>query len=324
MTMPTRAAALRLTALSALGLASAPRSLAAQDLTTLRIAGTPIDDFKTVPYAVKAGIFRKYGLAAEITMVNSGAAGLAAVAGGSVHVCSSSLPALVQAHVRGVPFRIVAPAQLYLTDAPAVLLLVKKDSPIQSARDLNGKTIASASLGDLNSVSTTALVDQNGGDAKSLKFVELPLSTVVTALDDGRVDAYPVAAPYFDQALATGRVRVLAKPYDAIAKRFEATAYVAIDSYVAANGATLERFARAMHESIVYTNAHLPETADLVASYSGVDAAIVGKSVRAVDAEYVEARNIQPFIDFAAKYKLIPAGFDAQDLIAPTVLKPPR
>jgi NitT/TauT family transport system substrate-binding protein len=296
----------------------------AQDLPTVRITGPAIDGFKTTYYALRAGLFRKHGLNVEIVQMGTGAAGLAAVAGGSVQVAFTSLPALILAHLHGLPFQIVAPGQLYLTDVPAEVLLVKKDSPIRTARDLNGKTIAGAYLSDLGTTATLAWVDQNGGDSKSMKVLEVPVQIALEALDAGRVDAFPVAAPYYDQDLATGQVRILAKPFDAIAKRFQAAAYVANKDYVSGNADTMDRFARAVHESILYTNAHLPETAALVASYSGVDAAIVARSVRAVDPEYVEARNLQPYIDFAAKYKLIPNGYGAQDLIAPTALKPPK
>jgi hypothetical protein len=47
-------------------------------------------------------------------------------------------------------------------------------------------------------------------------------------------------------------------------------------------------------------------------------------SVRAVDAEYVEAANIQPYVDFAATFKIIPARFDAQEVISTTVARPGR
>lgn len=187
---------------------------------------------------------------------------------------------------------------------------------------MNGKLFGTPSLGDLGSLTTLAWIDRNGGDSKTVKVIELPFAASLPALEDGRVDAIPVAAPYFDQALQTGRVRILAKPMDVIAKRFEATAYIAMDSYITDNTDTMVRFGRAMHEAIVYVNAHLPETVNLVASYSGVDPAVVAKSVRAIDPEYVEARNIQPLIDFAAAHSVIAHGFEAQEIIAPTVLKP--
>ena len=84
------------------------------------------------------------------------------------------------------------------------------------------------------------------------------------------------------------------------------------------------RFGKAMHDSIVYTNNHLPETVDLVASFSGIEPALVAKSIRAIDPEYVDPRNIQPMIDTAVKYGLIDRAFSADDIIATTASRAPR
>jgi NitT/TauT family transport system substrate-binding protein len=295
-----------------------------QELPTVRVAGPPIDDYKPVYYAIRSGLFRKYGLNVEATITTSGSAALAAVAGGSVQVAFTSLPAVLQAHVRGVGFKIVAPAQYYLTEAPTVGLIVKKDSPIRSGRDLNGTTIATNSLKDLNSTATLAWMDKNGGDSRTVKVVELPSSAIAAAIDDGRVSASSISVPFLDAALASGKVRMLAKSYDAIGKKFETSVYVALDDYIAQNPDTMVRFGKAMHEAIVYTNNHLPETVDLVASFSGIDPALVAKSIRAVDPEYVDPRNIQPMIDTALKYGLIDRGFKADEIIASTASRAPR
>jgi hypothetical protein len=59
-----------------------------------------------------------------------------------------------------------------------------------------------------------------------------------------------------------------------------------------------------------------------VASFTGVEAATVAHSVRAVDPDYIEARNLQPVIDFEYKYKLIDRRFNAADIISSVALKP--
>jgi len=258
----------------------------------------------------------------EATTVSSGNAALAALAGGSVDVAFTSLLPVAQGHLRGVPFRIVAPAGWYISDQPQLMMLVKKNSSIRNGRDLNGKTIASASLRDLNVAGMLAWIDQNGGDSHSVRIVEIPNSALLAALDEGRIDAAILITPFLDQALASGKTRVLAKAYDAIAKRFETAGLVASADYIAKNQDAMTRFARAMHESIVYTNAHMPQTVDLVASYSGVEAAIIAKSVRATDPEYLEAKNIQPLINVAAKYGILEKSFDANEIISEVAVRP--
>jgi len=60
--------------------------------------------------------------------------------------------------------------------------VVLKTSPIQSGRDLNGKTIGSTSVSDMNSAATLAWIEQTGGDPKSVKVIEVPQSAAAAAL----------------------------------------------------------------------------------------------------------------------------------------------
>ena len=249
---------------------------------------------------------------------------MAALAGGSVDLAFTAILPVIQAHVKGIEFQIVAPAGWYISDNPQLLMLVRKDSTIAGGRDLNGKTIGCSALNDLSCSAMAAWIDQNGGDSKTVHTLfELPNAALLPALDEGRIDAATLVTPFLDQALASGKARVLAKDYDAISKRFQTAGYVATADFAAKNTDALRRFARAMHDAAVYTNAHLPETVDIVAAYSAFPAAIA-KSVRATDPESVDPRNIQPLIDVSAKYGIIDRSFPAAEIISAAAVRPPR
>jgi NitT/TauT family transport system substrate-binding protein len=295
-----------------------------QSLPTLRVSGPPLDAYKSAYYAQKAGLFRKYGVNVELSTGASGSAAMAAISGGSLDLAFTAILPAIQAHVKGIEFKIVAPAGWYLSDAPQLMMLVRKDSTIAGGRDLAGKTIGCTALKDLSCTAMAAWIDQNGGDSKSVRTLELPNAALLPALDEGRIDAATFVTPFLDQALDSGKARVLAKNYDAISKRFQTAGYIATADFSAKNADTLRRFAQAMHEAAVYTNAHLPETVDIVAAYSGIPAAAIAKSVRASDPEYVDPRNIQPLIDVAAKYGIIDRAFSADEIISQAAVRPPR
>jgi len=297
-------------------------SALAQNVMTIRVVGTPNDGYKAIYYGVRAGIFQKYGLDVQPTMLNSGSAAVAALIGGAADLAYTSITAVIRAHDHGVPVQIIAPSSLYTSERPISSLLVLKDSPLHSGRDLNGKTVGSLALGDTYAISVLAWIDQTGGDSHTVKVVEIPVTAAIAALETGRVAATMVNEPNTTQALATGKVRTLAHPVDAIAKRFESGAFAVMAPAVTQNEAGWKRFAAAMHESQLYTNAHLPETVDLVASYTGIAPEDVARSVRFVDPEYVEARNLQPVIDVFAKYGITDRAFSARELISPAALKP--
>jgi NitT/TauT family transport system substrate-binding protein len=310
--------------LVALALSSAHVATAQPELTTIRVAGPPNEGYKDVYYAIQSGLFAKYGLQVEPRITNGGAVALAGLAGGSYDVAYTNLVPVLQAHLRGLPFQIVAPSTMFLSDRMQNAMLVVKDSPLKTAKDLNGKIIGTQSLQDLNSVAMRAWIDKNGGDASTLHVIEVPSAAAVAALTSHRIDAMALSEPLLTMAVATGKVRVFARPQAAIAERFQAQAFVATSDFVTAHPDVMAKFAKAMHESAIYNNAHLKDTIGLVSSFSAVPADVIAKSVRSIDGDYVAPRDVQPLIDFAAKYGMIPHAFPAEDIISSAALKAPK
>lgn len=308
---------------SGVAVLAASRVATAQTLDRLRVVGPANDGAKAVFYAVRSGLFRRYNLEVETSVVASGAAAAAALIGGSAEVAFTNSLTLIQARARGIPMMYVAGGALVLTERPISLLLVLKDSPIRTGRDLSGKTLGSVSLRDLNSAAALLWIDKAGGDSKTVHVIEVPLSAGAAFLQEHRADAVILNEIGVAQALATGTARVLVNPYDAVAPRVQAAGFAAMETYVDQHRDVMGRFARAMHESSVYTNTHPAETVELVASYSGAKPEVIAKTTRVLDAEYVDPRDLQPLIDLSAKYGLVDRSFPAAQIISSAALKMP-
>ena len=252
--------------------------------------------------------------------MTSGAALSAAVAGGSLQIAGSSVMGLITAHTRGVPFQIVAPGTVYVSDKTAELLLVRKDAPIHTGADMNGKTIASPALGDLLSTAILSWIDQNGGDVKTVRQIELPSAATQAALESGRIDAAGFVEPRLSEALRGGNVRVLAKPLDAIGKRFMISAEFATADFINANRDVIARFAKAQCEANAFANAHPDQTAPWLADFAKIDVDAILHGRREIFDETMIVDNLQRVIDAAARYKVIAQSFDARDMISPVVL----
>ncbi len=296
----------------------------AQGPTTIIVAGPPDEGFKDVYYGVQSGLFAKYGLDVQPRIVHGGAVVLAGLAGGSYAVAYTNIVPVLQAHAHGLPFQIIAPSTIFMSERPQNAMLVAKDAPFKTARDLNGKTIGTQSLQDLNSVSMRAWIDKNGGDSNTLHVIEVPSPSAVSALTSHRIDAMALSEPLLTMALETGQVRIFARPQTAISERFQSQVFVANTGFVSANPEAMERFAKAMHESALYNNAHLSQTVRLVSGFTSVPADVIARTTRSLDGDYAAPRFIQPIIDFAAKYGMIPQAFPAEEIISPAALKAPR
>ena len=311
---------LRLTAGGALAVAATPQARA-QELTPLRMMLAEGDDATPALYAIKAGLFKKHGLDVSIQRAPSGAAALAAIAGNAVDVGGSSMLNFLLAHVKGVPISIVAPLAVYAPESLYAVLLVKKDAPYKTARDLNGKTIGSPALHDLNWIATVAWIDQNGGDSSTMRTVELPSSAIAAALDEGRIDCSTVTTPRYVQAVNAGKARILGHSYDAIAKNFMFAAYVAQNDWALKNADTVARFGRAIRDASRYADTHHAETLPIYAEFAHIDVKEIADAPRAISPPYVEVKAVQPLIDVAVRYKLLDR-VDPQTLISPSCLKP--
>ena len=288
---------------------------AEQKLATITMAGLPEDSATPVLYGISSGAFRKAGLDVAMQVQRSGPAVASGIAGGAYQIGKVSLNPLIDAHGRGIPFVIVAPGGLSTKENPIAGLMVRTDSSFKKAADLNGKTIAVGALNDIFTLAMRTWMEKNGGDPATLKLVEIPISAIGAAIEAGRVDAGSANEPILGAALESGKLRVLAHTFDALSPRFMFTAWVAMRAWADANRKDVQAFARVVHESAIYSNAHHANTVDDIAKFTGLDPANVKKMSRTEGATSLDASLIQPVIDAAAHFKDIPARFDAKDLI---------
>ncbi|HXP92944.1 MAG TPA: ABC transporter substrate-binding protein [Candidatus Binatia bacterium] len=298
---------------------------ASPDLTLVRVGAATDDQSKPVLYAQQAGLFAKAGLNVQVVPLNGGGAAIAAaVSGGSLDIGKANTLLLITAHSRNLPFTAIAPGVITGASDHAAALIVPANSPLKTGRDFNGKTVGVTSLVTIELLATRTFIDRNGGDSSTVKFVEVAPSTSLAAMDQGRIDGASILEPALSQALSTGRVRVFAYTYSAIAPRFDGADWFTTTDFAGKHRDVVAKFARVMHDANVYVAAHETETNPLVAAYAGIDLATLSNMHHVERPTYLNPAYIQPLIDAAVKYKFIAQPFPAQELINEYALKPPR
>jgi NitT/TauT family transport system substrate-binding protein len=309
-------------AVLALGLLAAP--VAAQSaLTTIHVGGVFSDDMTPVFYAVKAGLFKREGLDVQLVPSNSGTAMAAAVLAGTYEIGKSSLLASVNAHLRGVPLEVIASGAVYDSKSPFAALCVAPDSTIVNGKDFEGKTVASPALNDLNQLVISAWVDAHGGDPKTMHFVELPNATAPAAIASHRIDGAVLLQPALQEAVDIKQVKPVGNAYDAISLHFVFASYFTSSDYAKAHPEIIAKFAKVLYEAAAYTNKHHQETAAMMADVAKIPAATVEHMPRTDGATSLDPAQYQSVIDAAAKFKLIPHGFPAREMLANAPGLPP-
>ena len=281
--------------------------------TMLRVVTSANDAGAQVYYALDRGSFRKASLDVQLGTINSGAAVVAAVSGGSYDIGQTSVAALVLAHEHGIPFDIIAPGATYSSKAPAEELLVPGGSAIRKPGDLAGKTIAVVGLNGVMQLAVQSWLEQNHVDDASVKFIEMSPVIMPSALATNRVDAAFVTEPQADQARRAG-ARVIGHPYDAIAHDFLITAWFTTPAYAKAHPDITRRFAAIMVDSSQWANSHHEESGKILEKYTKL--VVSPTMVRLAYATQLTAAEIQSTIDVCAKFGLIKKAFAAGDILA--------
>ena len=283
--------------------------------TELRVGATFDDDISATLYGVSTGLFERNGLDVKVEPILSGSAGASAVAAGALPVAKSSTIALIVAHARGLPFVIIAPSIVFTADKPTSALIVVKDSPLKPGKDFNGKVIGVSSLVDARVIAIKAWIDQTGGDSKTLKFIEVPQSSVLAALSAGRIDATVVSNTQLGAATQSGEFKNLGEPNIAIGKRYIVNTWYTTRDFVAKNPDVVRRFRASLLQAAVYANAHPDEMVTYLAPFVKIDEAKLRNMAHATIATTLVPGEYQPVIDAAAKYGFIDKGFPAQEFL---------
>jgi NitT/TauT family transport system substrate-binding protein len=287
-----------LAAVLTLGVATASR--AADAPAVINLINLPADNSAEVYYAQDLGYFKDAGLDVRITaMTNSGAI-IAALAGGGGDIGNAVVGSVADARGKGIPILYIAPAGLYDAASPTAALVTTKDSPIKKAADLTGKVVAVSGLNDLTYYATRAWIDKHGGNSAAVKFIELPFPAMAAAVAQRRIDAAYVIEPFL--TASAGALHILASAAESVAPRYQATGWIASESWLQSHADVALRFGSVMRRTAIWANAHHKESAAILLKYLKLDPTIVDRMNRVLYALTLEPRLVQPPINTAAKY----------------------
>jgi len=285
---------------------------------TVRVGGTPNDDMTPVVYAQRTGMFERAGLDVAVERGLNGSAVAAAIVGGSYDIGKSVISAILDAHEKGIPFRIIAPSSIEDLDRPYGGMIYLREATVKSGKDLEGQTIALSSLGSIGRVAVPAWIDQHGGDGSTLKFVEVPPAAIPAAIEQHRAFGGEVTYPNLGAAMATGHFGFV-PIYGAIARRFIGGVFYTTESFAAAHPDVVRTFARVYYEAARYTNAHPEATTQMMAAFTNISPDVMATLRRVTSATTLDVAQLQPTIDLYAKYGVLKRAFPARELIDPNV-----
>jgi NitT/TauT family transport system substrate-binding protein len=287
----------------------------AQATSTIRVGAFPAEVAAEVFYGQEAGFFTKAGLAVDVQLMNNGGAIAAAISGNAIDAGLSDLVSVISAHAHGLPFVYIAPGLEWSVKAPTLLPVVAENAAIHGPKDFDGKTVTVNGIGNIAQLPFMAWIDANGGNSKSVKFLELPFPSMLPALQRGTVDAIVCPEPFITGAVKAGN-RVVPVTQNPLAPAYLLSGYVASTEWIAKNPALAKRFAEAIRASGAWANANPALAAPILAKATTIPLAVVESMYRGRFQDRLDPALIQPVIDAAARYGTIAKAFPASEIIA--------
>jgi NitT/TauT family transport system substrate-binding protein len=300
---------------SAAALAFPARGSRAQ-APTIRLGVAANDTYAETLFAQDQGFFQRAGVNVEISMFTNAPAMVSAAAGNALDVGMADVIQIGNAVLRGVPLAAIASGALYQPSNPTAMLCVAKDSPIRTARDLNGKTVAVVSLGAFGAISIQEWLRTNGAAAESVKLTEMPFAPMAAAVGRGTVAAALIGEPFLS---ASGNdVRPLVDTYPTIANAFYIAVSFASRAWIGGNRPAARAFVRAVYEAARWSNTHHDESAVILSKYAKLDVERIRTMRRAFfDTTPLDVRLMQPVLDIGLTYGQMPKPLAAAAMVAP-------
>lgn len=166
---------------------------------TVTIGYLPSDHDAALFVADAQGQFASNGINTKLVQFNNGGDLMTAMASGDVDVGYVGITPVLASIEKGVPVKVISSAQ---TDGSG--LVVAKDSGINSASDLAGKTIATPGEASIQYMLLQYYLEQNGMSLSDLKVSSMKVPSMNDALKTNKIDGMITFEPYVTIAEKNG------------------------------------------------------------------------------------------------------------------------
>jgi NitT/TauT family transport system substrate-binding protein len=284
--------------------------------TTLKVGVIPIADVAPLYLGADKGFFKQEKLTIKPQLAEGGAAITPAVLSGDFQIGFSNTISLLIAASKKLPVEIISQGVLAgksESDAWADLLVLK-DGPVKTGKDLEGKTIAVNTLNNICEVTIKASLEKEGVAVDKLKFTEVPFPDMNAALESNRVDGACVVEPFVSQGKA-GKARGIDPFYVRTAPDLTVATYFTSKQYAQKNPGVVDRFVKAMNRSLEYAQSHPKEVRKVLLEYTEIPAEAAQKIKLPIWRTDLNEPTIERLSKLSKKYGLIEKEPNLDELI---------
>ncbi|MFD5159377.1 ABC transporter substrate-binding protein [Streptomyces hawaiiensis] len=246
--------------------------------TAVEVGVVPVLDVAPLYLGRKQGFYADRGIELELTPAQGGAAIVPGVLSGQFQFGFSNTTSLLVARSKNMPVKAVANgvASTGRSGADFAAVTVKKDSPLRSAKQLEGRKAAVNTLSNICDTSIRESIRKAGGDPAEVEFVEMPFDQMPAALDGGRVDAACTPEPALATVKAAGGTEIASNFYD-VSPDLTVAMYFTSQEYAGENPEVVRKFQEATAQSLKYADSHPDEVRQILTTYTKIPGTLLDR-----------------------------------------------
>jgi ABC-type nitrate/sulfonate/bicarbonate transport system substrate-binding protein len=280
----------------------------------LSIGYFPLVHTATAVHAEETGLFTDHGLAVELVQTAGGAQAIPGLVAGEYDITYGNYTSALLAAQKGLPIRVVAGNDVGADDHA---IMVAGNSPLQSAADLAGASIAVNNLQNIGTVAVNAVLEDAGIDIGTIDLVELAYPDMQAALERGDVDAIWQVEPFQALSLAKGS-RVLFPLFSGPMADMPVAGWLTTEQYATEHPDEIEAFRAALAESVDQLQDDRARLVELVPTYTQVPAEVVAQVALPHWDVQVDAEKLATMADLMLEFGIIDQPFDVSTMILDT------
>ncbi|MGN9838688.1 ABC transporter substrate-binding protein [Nonomuraea sp. H19] len=283
--------------------------------TQLLIGVVPVPSSAPLFIAEKRGFFQAEGLTVKTEIIQAPQAVMPKILNGSMDAFLTSYVSLMAINDTGA-----AKLKLFQHSqeaAPGVAgVVVAKDSPIKTAADLKGKTIAVNVLKALGQTLTNAHLQQAALKPEDVKYVQVPFADQLSALSSGSVDAAWLVEPFLTAAKKSGATQII-DTTDGVTAGVPIDGWGVSEEWLAKNPKTAAALHRALAKAQEIASSDRKAIDEVVPTYTQIPAEAAAAMTLGKFSLQADKAGVQKLADLLHGYGYLKAKVDVAQLFAP-------
>jgi NitT/TauT family transport system substrate-binding protein len=214
----------------------------------IKIGAVPSLDSAALYIAAEHGLFAAQGLHVDIVPIPSSAAAIGGQLAGKYDVTVGGyVPYILAEALHHARFRILAAGSMLRPESQEVV--VQAGSPIRSADELKGKSIAVNMVDDTGMVLVSSVLSDSGIPPADEHYVSMPFQNMAGALNSHQVAAAFLPEPFITEAEMSTGVQPIIDTDQGTSVNLPVSGYVVTQAWAHLNPRTAAAFTRAIVEA---------------------------------------------------------------------------